>query len=406
MGQGDCTIIETNVGQADGLIIMIDCGSVSGVDDVYANNLRPTLNDIFADYPHVNGALRNTIDYLFLTHPDGDHYNMLTNERLLLHFNVDEIYYGGPKSAYGVAKDHLPDITMVQNYFNVSARDRIIGTRNSIFKLWILSVNYPFDGRPKPAVLNANYNNFNYTSKSGNSNKNVRQVIDCNGCSLIILIQYGDDFRAMFTGDATDQQQEELWRKTVLTELQQRFDPVAEPIQFVNFQSKLFKMSHHGSVKSCNVLFTNRMVAPEALIVSAGMKNGHPSNIAISQIPTETSVDGSTHPCVLYMDNITEVVNLGKRKTEKRRNYENISLPEFVFTTQLEFISIDEYNNKKKLRVGDKNKYETGEKAYTTGLMMKGRNLTFEVEEDGTYQVQSEDDSRVTWLHNSNEYNG
>ncbi|OEK00131.1 hypothetical protein BFP97_00750 [Roseivirga sp. 4D4] len=87
VGQGDCTII-----QAEGLNILVDCGSSKNAD-LALENVKEYFNTIF------NGGAYH-FDYLFLTHPDSDHYNLLNAllEADLITF--DQVYVSGVLTDY------------------------------------------------------------------------------------------------------------------------------------------------------------------------------------------------------------------------------------------------------------------------------------------------------------------
>ena len=85
VGAGDCTLITTPLGAR----IMVDCGSDSQADVILNPDLDPSttgktpvqvIGDTINSPTFLNG--RATVDLLFLTHPDADHYNLL---RSILH---------------------------------------------------------------------------------------------------------------------------------------------------------------------------------------------------------------------------------------------------------------------------------------------------------------------------------
>lgn len=78
VGQGDAILLKFP-GDVE---VMIDGGTTSSGLADYRTELVGYLNDVISD---------NTIEYMIVTHPDTDHYNML--EAVMDAFVVEEIYY-------------------------------------------------------------------------------------------------------------------------------------------------------------------------------------------------------------------------------------------------------------------------------------------------------------------------
>ena len=109
VGAGDCTLITTPLGTR----IMIDCGSDSQSDVIFSPDLDPSvtgktplqiIGDTITASTFLNG--RPTVDLLFLTHPDADHYNLL---RSILEpipgMAVLTVYYGGTEDFSAFRED-------------------------------------------------------------------------------------------------------------------------------------------------------------------------------------------------------------------------------------------------------------------------------------------------------------
>jgi beta-lactamase superfamily II metal-dependent hydrolase len=125
MGQGDCCVIVTPGGKA----IMIDCGTTSStevklpkeevwnitVDADWSDEGSRKAKKVEIDAPvatdfiaRIRGVLRKDyllgtrtkIDYLIMTHPDGDHYNVLKELFDGTAIKFGEVYHSNALSAY------------------------------------------------------------------------------------------------------------------------------------------------------------------------------------------------------------------------------------------------------------------------------------------------------------------
>lgn len=354
VGQGDCTIIETNAGQVDGKIIMIDCGSTSGNRRVYYNNIEPALVNIFADYPL---AKRGIIDYLFLTHSDGDHINMIGSllESDIIR-EVTHFYYGGNISGYDdeileyheAEEDKEAEWIIDGKIINVHDLESCyIGvpgtTEQSLvidippplgFKLWILSANYPFkrDPRINVSTFNQKINQKkNLTGAWGRNKRYLKNSIDNNGNSIVILVEYDTRLRAMLLGDATKHQQ-----KAIL-------DDFKASHYMANGRANIFKMTHHGSYSDFNYNFANELVRPTMVLCSASIKeHKHPSMKAIDSINTlDNEYDNSPVHWSTFCEDLEYVNEMKKKRAQRDNNvkarYDYYQHQDPIYVTLLSF---------------------------------------------------------------------
>jgi len=352
VGQGDCTLIETNAGHNSGELILIDCGTSDSMS-IFEENVQPTIENILKSYP----TTKTKIDYMFLTHSDKDHVNLVKN--LLVLSTVSEVtnlYYGGLLSPYlryiGIKvggkwqlDPKIKKVNNIANYFFNTLAATIIGTPD--FKLWILSGNYPFKHEPPVAIFDKDVN-----EAANRKSKPLRSAYDINGNSLIILINY-KGFQAMFMGDATYFQQQML------------LEELKKAGKEGDSNSISFKMSHHGSPDSFNKEFTNTAVKPNVITSSSGITFGHPSLQAIDEI-TSIKSGAPMHQITLF--------------DESTNQYEYYTTDNWVYNTMLMFSESSEFVPTK-TKSGKRSRDSHAGEAYTA---LKGINWTLEVDDTGT----------------------
>jgi competence protein ComEC len=247
VGQGDGTFVYFPGGDA----ILIDLGSKKNAEVAAADAvayLFDTLNAIQAHY-HLAAP---TLNQLFVTHGDGDHYNQI--EALLTRFQtagtplqVDELVLGGVAQDYSsrfrrtviaaaaavtylVDQGHDPDDTPSWTYANGDA------------ELFVLSSNYPRARGPK------------------------------NPKSIVLMLVY-QGVRSIFMGDA-----ENTVESFILRTYGKAF-----------LQSTSLKLGHHGSQKGSTDAWI-KAVLPDAAFASADMKWAHPYCTTIERVKDNTTL--------------------------------------------------------------------------------------------------------------------
>lgn len=220
VGQGDSTLIECPNGAA----VLIDMGSTSGRSP---DEVQDYLIDVL-------GAHGGDIDTLIISHPDEDHYNLISD--VLTDVAVAQAWYVGKPSDYNEdTRRWLADVPRRHFVLTPQFHDRAGQPNTDIdcgpAKVWILA-----------AAVEA--------SKSA---KNAK--------SIVVMVRYGD-FEAVITGDAT--------RDTEAVILG-RYDPRWLDID-------LLRVGHHGSESTSTSATWAKVLSPTLAIVSAGYDNtyGHP----------------------------------------------------------------------------------------------------------------------------------
>lgn len=212
VGQGDCTCIRT-----DDKTVLVDGGS-SDVDKAGKYRIAP-----FLKYKGIR-----TIDYLFVTHSDGDHTNGLL-----------EIIEDSAHMGFTIGKVVLPRIHKKDdNYIQFEKRCR----RAGVSLLYMEKGDSLSIGEIKMTCFHPFYE---YDWKSEND------------YSLVLELKFGR-FRGLLTGDLEEEGEE------AIAEL-------LRPVQYL-------KAGHHGSKSSSSESFLQKL-CPRIAVYSAGRNNcyGHPA---------------------------------------------------------------------------------------------------------------------------------
>jgi competence protein ComEC len=272
VGQGDCTLIRTN----NDTVIMIDCGTSDDMS-IYHKNISPTIDAVMA------AAGKDEIDYLILTHSDKDHCNLIS--RVGAHYTFNHVYYGGAAFQY---EDHGVDLeddeifknvhTLSDHYYNMITQF----LDEDDCSMWIVCGNYPYKKNPPLVPIGKNIN-----KKTGKT-KQQRSIYDNNGNSLIVVME-SNGYRMVFLGDATHIEQKFL------------YDALNKAGKLDDLDSRVIKMSHHGSGDSYNDALTSQSMRPNGVMISAGITFGHPDGDTIDRITT--IIDGMyKHKYMVYDD--------------------------------------------------------------------------------------------------------
>lgn len=228
VGQGDSTVTLCPNGDR----ILVDMGSKGGKFASEKAAIRQDIRDL----------LEGRVDVLVVTHPDGDHNNMIA--QTLAGIPVHRVIIGGATSTFVVDdfEDWLeafrPSGRLVEPTQSFSDPE---GTPSSLFDcgeadVWILAANVP-----------------STTSASNFVN---------NTPSIVLKVVFGD-FSIILTGDATTDTESH-----VLATYSDAF-----------LQSDVLKLGHHGSRATSTGRSWARTVSAETAFSSASSSNnfGHPS---------------------------------------------------------------------------------------------------------------------------------
>ena len=147
--QGDCTLVIF----PDDTCMLVDMGSKKDRKDVGQTAIDQVTNRL--NQRNISNKLE--IEYLIITHGDGDHYNMLPDlYKTGVKFN--SIHIGGEKEDYGNLWNDLGKPSVTTYGDNIYKNCFIQGVN---FQVDILSANYPTRGasekNPKSIVLHVKY---------------------------------------------------------------------------------------------------------------------------------------------------------------------------------------------------------------------------------------------------------
>jgi beta-lactamase superfamily II metal-dependent hydrolase len=284
VGQGDCTLIRTN----NNTVIMIDCGTSDDMS-IYHKNVAPTLNAV------MTAAGKTEIDYLILTHSDKDHCNLIP--KVSVNYTFDTVYYGGAAFQYEEHGIDLEDDDIFKNVADMA--DHYYDLTSPFLDeadctMWVVCGNYPYKKNPPLVPVGKDIN-----KKTGKP-KWQRSIYDNNGNSLVVVLN-SNGYQMSFLGDATWIEQDFL------------YEALDNAGDLDTLNSRLIKMSHHGSGDSYNESLTEESLKPVGVMVSAGITFGHPDGDTIDGINTIIN----TMPAHQYMvydedDNEYKVKNDGE----------------------------------------------------------------------------------------------
>jgi len=249
------TLLEVHfvdVGQGDAIVLMLPDGKVMCIDLGSGTSLSNAVRDKYFNFLRDDVKIK-AVDYLIITHPDSDHYNM--GVKLLNDFDVKNIYYNeyAGKAGYDnfVAKAKEEEGAEL---FAVKTRGTFVVT----------GVGYSF-------TIYA-----------------IGSASNSNALSLITVFTYGTR-KVIFTGDA--EVSTESWFITQIPS---------------NFDADVLKVGHHGS-RSCTSQAFLSAIKVEFAVISCGVNNtyGHPHSETMKRLSDNgivtyrTDVHGNV---TLYID--------------------------------------------------------------------------------------------------------
>lgn len=218
IGQGDATFIDF----PDGTQILVDCALDARILEALGRVMSP---------------FDRTIDYLFVTHPDQDHYGGCVD--VLQRFDVKHIVYSG------YDKEQSPYYEVFQDFIKKEGSLYTVIQKEDTWNIANSSIHFLFPDAP---------------IQTHELFKNIHKNFPTNNTSLVFVLSYGDE-DVLFTGDAEFELEEYLMKK---------YGKVLDV--------EALKVGHHGSSGSSSDTFLQQL-SPEFAFISAGKNNkyGHPT---------------------------------------------------------------------------------------------------------------------------------
>lgn len=249
--KGEMSITLLDVGQGDGIFVrgpegntyLIDGGS-SDVKKVGKYRIEPFLKS--------QGV--GKIDYVFISHGDGDHISGITEmiKRMNVGVAIETIVFPN-KGAWDEELEGLAHMAMKNGVRVVEMRAGQMFT----------------EGEMEICCLAPNTSDGRDNMKRSNED------------SMVLVLEYGK-FDILFTGDVEEKGEEKL------TEILKE--------EYLDTEWDVLKVAHHGSKNSTSEKFLG-IVSPAYALISAGRGNsyGHPHEETIERLSSVKSVILSTH---------------------------------------------------------------------------------------------------------------
>lgn len=254
VGQGDAILLKF----PGNVEVMIDGGTTSSGLADYRTELVGYLNDVVSD---------DTIEYMIVTHPDTDHYNML--EAVMDAFVVGEVYYNDcdKNTTYSKFQDHVLE--------ELGDEGTAIDADGETYKV-LNTESYSL------TVYAPGYDRFN------TGDMTEYDAEESNGMSPFVVVETLNR-TLIFTGDATVETEE--WFMSAYSG--------SLDVDFI-------KIGHHGSDTSTSQEFLN-FVNPEYCVIMCddGSAYEHPSATVMNRLFDKGVVTYRTNRhgnIVLYID--------------------------------------------------------------------------------------------------------
>jgi len=270
-GQGDATLIV----HPDNSLVLVDCGSKKNT-----NIVKTEIETALDAYLQRTG---NALKALVLTHPDGDHYNLVDELIVQKGVTIGTLYYGG------AAKDYAGLTSWITNY--KTQQPQRIGAVHAFGQSSCLP-------DPVPALSCASANGepaVDVRVLAANAGSSLIKQ-EANPNSVVLLVTYMD-INIFLMGDSTVDTEGFIlsWDK-----INQKLTTV------LNGRHSVLKAGHHGSETSTGQAWLDK-IQPKIVLISSDTKtfNG-------TSIPRKTVVDrvlagpiydfNGVHPNHYYVD--------------------------------------------------------------------------------------------------------
>lgn len=279
VNQGDAIYIEL----PDGKDMLIDGGSKTPV----------AVRTEFVDYIANLKGSETKLDYLVVTHPDTDHYNML--KPILETYEIKNIYY------HDVEKNNTYKGYM--GLFDVEGATLHKTGPNATSGVW-KTIKY------EDATNGYTINMYSIGYDTLNTeNPDEYDADESNGMSIMMSIKYNNR-KIMLTGDAVIETEE--WLMPFLSD---------------TYDCDVLKLGHHGSSTSTSAEFLDK-IKPEYAIVSSddGKAHDHPRPMVMNRLYERGIVTYSTNHHGHIVLEIDEDGEFGFR-TQNVKMVQNNTLP-------------------------------------------------------------------------------
>jgi beta-lactamase superfamily II metal-dependent hydrolase len=252
VGQGDCTLVRTS----DGRLILIDCGHQTKQQDYDRADITK-LQAVLCSKYFADTASR-VIDIVVLSHPDEDHYNLLSE--VLADFKISTVYHSATLDDYSSAdtKDWLVkkstnQIKITRNAGGLKKNDVDIITTNTPEKIEKQAILIHEEPTCKVYVLASDVP----PQISGEDYKNTGSVV----VLLDFISSPTVSHTVLVCGDAT---------KTAEDFLVDRYQ--GNPNELSIKDIHLLRITHHGSDRLCSTPNFVATINPKHAVVSAGRR--------------------------------------------------------------------------------------------------------------------------------------
>ncbi len=224
---GKLYVYALDVGQGDAILIKTPEGKKVLIDGGPGNVVLERLNEELSFF-------ENTIDMMILTHPHADHVDGLVE--VLKRYEVKKVLFTGVECHYPTYEEFMRLIYEKEIPFGFSESDKDYLLEPNVY----LDILYPIE------------------PITGQEVKNL------NNSSITLILVYGET-RMLLTGDAEEEQEEEILMTAA------------------DISANIYKAGHHGSKTATSEIFFSS-VRPEAVFICAGKDNhfGHPHEETMS----------------------------------------------------------------------------------------------------------------------------
>lgn len=255
VSQGDCTFIFFPKGQ----VWMIDCGTSKNPETVrqtIRNLFNTNSNKFRKDGPNSDKYI---IDVLILTHPDGDHYNLVSDVSQFIHF--EKIICGGSKDSYAISQT-------LENY----EQSNSLFFPDNVYR-WVP----PLTDEDGDQVMRVDDGAFEYGgTKVCFLAANFSDFKDSNKDSIVLSVNFKEN-KFFFMGDAPKCVEKGIIENYVDSDVLE------------NTNNSILKLGHHGSAESSSENWI-QAIRPNAVFISNGTMYNMPTHEHLSDIAQQSEL--------------------------------------------------------------------------------------------------------------------